>query len=456
MQVRHARHRAELLEHEEDDAVVQQAAPVAPANQVPLFVGQSGRLEARLGIGHEGFPMRRLDHAVQVVVDPIGPHGDFDRERIRAFELLDIRQLNRHPLPVTLDDRRLRLSLFAFVDGGRDACHRRQVVAAVLAHDVVRQRAAHRQPHHDFRAFVAAQFRVFGDRHVGELLGVALEEIEKALVPFRVVEAGALAMHLMRQATGREDRDLEVLRIAFDCAPQCLAELIEASRTRDRQLQHAHLQRHEFDGPLRLVRTQHRQRRKAAVIEGLVLEEGHVELIGHQRRPDVRGQRRMPFDRRQVASATALVRDVPLRPDAQRERRIVVEEERGDVIVVDRQDHVRFLLGEPVGHRGEVLEDGCPDGVVALVLVERKADGGRVRGGDASNDPCHACTPSKIFLIRDTSVLRLTGAAALRSHEARASQSARRAGSAPKPFTPPERRPCGNHDCLTGWLDRPS
>src|SRR6478735_2781838 len=38
VQVRYTRHRAELLQHEEDDAVMHQAAPVAPTDQVALFI----------------------------------------------------------------------------------------------------------------------------------------------------------------------------------------------------------------------------------------------------------------------------------------------------------------------------------------------------------------------------------------------------------------------------------
>ena len=60
---------------------------------------------------------------------------------------------------------------------------------------------------------------------LGQLLGIALEEIEKALVPFDVVKARTLAVHLMRQAAGRKDRDLQILGIAFDRAPKRLAQL---------------------------------------------------------------------------------------------------------------------------------------------------------------------------------------------------------------------------------------
>ena len=78
-----------------------------------------------------------------------------------------------------------------------------------------------------------------------------------------------------------------------------------------------------------------------------VLEEGHVELVGHQRVSDVRGELRMPLDRRQIARAGAFIGDMPLGSDSQRERRVVIEKERGDVIVVDHHQDVGALLGEP-------------------------------------------------------------------------------------------------------------
>src|SRR6266446_681625 len=60
VQVRHSGDRAKLLEHEEDDTVVHQAAPIATANQVALFFGQPGRLETRLRITKERLSMARL------------------------------------------------------------------------------------------------------------------------------------------------------------------------------------------------------------------------------------------------------------------------------------------------------------------------------------------------------------------------------------------------------------
>src|SRR5437762_9555618 len=60
VQVRRPGDRAELLEHEEDHAVVHQGAPIASANQVSLFFGQPGSLETHLRIAKERLSMARL------------------------------------------------------------------------------------------------------------------------------------------------------------------------------------------------------------------------------------------------------------------------------------------------------------------------------------------------------------------------------------------------------------
>ena len=94
------------------------------------------------------------------------------------------RELTRHVASLALDDGRVG-RVRAFVDRGRDAGHRGQVIAAVLAFDVRRQRAAHGEPHDDFGALEAAELGVFGDGHRGQLLRIALEEIEEARCPTR-------------------------------------------------------------------------------------------------------------------------------------------------------------------------------------------------------------------------------------------------------------------------------
>ena len=102
-------------------------------------------------------------------------------------------------------------------------------------------------------------------------------------------------------------------------------------------------------------------------------------------------QRRMPGHWRQVALAAAFVGHLVLLANAQREGRVVVEEERSDVVVVDEEQHIGLALGNPLLHRLEGLEDGRPDRVVLLVAVEGETDGRRVGCGDGANDFCHAC-----------------------------------------------------------------
>src|SRR6476661_1113815 len=95
-----------------------------------------------------------------------------------------------------------------------------------------------------------------------------------------------------------------------------------------------------------------------------MLEERQVELVRHQRASDVGRERRVALDRRKVARAGPFVGDVPFGPHTERERRVVIEEERRDVIVVDQQQHVRALVREPRAERCEILEDRRPYGVV--------------------------------------------------------------------------------------------
>ena len=114
---------------------------------------------------------------------------------------------------------------------------------------------------------------------------------------------------------------------------------------------------------------------------------GEVFDAGSEVTPDVLRERGIALDRQQATCAAAFVGRVPGGADAERERRVMVEEERGDVIVVDDQQRVRPLLGKPCADRLISLEDGLPDRIGALVGVVCKADRGRVRRGDGADDP---------------------------------------------------------------------
>ena len=82
----------------------------------------------------------------------------------------------------------------------------------------------------------------------------------------------------------------------------------------------------------------------------------------------------MSLDRGQRPRAAAFVRDCERLREAEREVGIVVEEERGDVIVIDEEQHVGGLLLEPRSHRSEALEDRRPDRIVGFLRVERESD----------------------------------------------------------------------------------
>ena len=69
------------------------------------------------------------------------------------------------------------------------------------------------------RALVAAEPHVVLERHRGELLRVAVDQVEELQVPGLVVEAGAVADHLVRQAAGADDRDLQVFGVGTNRLP---------------------------------------------------------------------------------------------------------------------------------------------------------------------------------------------------------------------------------------------
>lgn len=214
-------------------------------------------------------------------------------------------------------------------------------------------------------------------------------------------------MHLVRKPAGRDNRDTEVFGVALDRLAERLSELVAAPGTRDRHLQHADLKRHDRTRPGAIIVPHHGQRRQASVIERLALEEAHVELVGDECHADMARQCRVPPCRRNIARPAAFVRrDVGV-INAERECRVVVEEERGDVIVVDHEQHIDLLTFHPVAHLGKALEDRRPGGVVLLVVVPGESDGRRMRRADAPHDLCHVRNPSPGFgrgsRIRDRS-----------------------------------------------------
>ena len=71
----------------------------------------------------------------------------------------------------------------------------------------------------------------------------------------------------------------------------------------------------------------------------------------------------------------------------------MIEEERRDVIVVDEQQDVGPLVGEPALNGLVGGEDRRPDWVARLVVVERESDRGRVGRGNGADDVGHGGFP---------------------------------------------------------------
>src|SRR5262245_19996740 len=97
--------------------------------------------------------------------------------------------------------------------------------------DLRRHRAAHKQPHDNFAAFPSAQSSVFGGGDVAEPFRILFETLHEFHIPWSVVEPGAFAMNLMREAACRDDRDFQVFRITEDCFPERFTKLVATSRS---------------------------------------------------------------------------------------------------------------------------------------------------------------------------------------------------------------------------------
>src|SRR5690606_13587046 len=128
VQVRRADDGTELLEHEEEHAVMDHRAPVAAAHHVALRFREARLLERPLRILEKELALLRNDQIVQEAIQPIRANGRLDRERIRPFELLYARELTVDSLEI-IRARLVSVRLGnVFENERRDRRHRRQVV----------------------------------------------------------------------------------------------------------------------------------------------------------------------------------------------------------------------------------------------------------------------------------------------------------------------------------------
>src|SRR5207248_9079973 len=101
------------------------------------------------------------------------------------------KRLSRRPRAL-----RSRSKTYLLKERDRHGSGHRQVVIVVPPARTLVQRAAHDEPHDDFRALVAAQPHEIVDAHGGKLLGIPVDDLAALAVPLRVVVLGAPADHL--------------------------------------------------------------------------------------------------------------------------------------------------------------------------------------------------------------------------------------------------------------------
>lgn len=182
-------------------------------------------------------------------------------------------------------------------------------------------------------------------------------------------------MHLVRQAAGGDDRDFEIFGIAFDGPAQRLAKLAAAREDGN------------CSTPICSGTIGTGQSVSCGIIidsgekqpwSNPVLEERHVELVGDEAGPDMVRKAGMTLHRRQRAPPAAFIGDFVFVVDTKREGRIMIEEKRGDVVVIGDENNVRLFLGHPIVDRLVGVEDRLPDGVGCLFAVVREADDRRM------------------------------------------------------------------------------
>ena len=142
-------------------------------------------------------------------------------------------------------------------------------------------------------------------------------------------------------------------------------------------------------GFLRLVAPEQLHRHGEAVVDHHLLARADVEVVGDDAVDDPPGELRIALELADRRNAPALVLVLVFERGADGEGRHLVEEEVEAVVVVEDDRDVGLLLGEPFVDRRIALEERLPVRVLELLLGDGVADGGNVRGGQASDDARH-------------------------------------------------------------------
>ena len=222
------------------------------------------------------------------------------------------------------------------------------------------------------------------------------QPVEVGQVERGVDQAGPRALKLMAHAPGTPDLDVDVLSVVVDGAPDRLAEQPAAVAGRRRVLHDVHRQRDDPHRPRCWLAEHQGQRHREPVVHVQLVHDGDVELVHDQGLGDVPGQLGMPLHDRDRAGSESLVGRREAVRAAQREGRDHLHGERGRVVVVDQEDHVRALLADPLAGPFVAVEQRLPVVLPGVAAVDGRADCGHVAGGDAGRDAGHRQRPSLI------------------------------------------------------------
>jgi hypothetical protein len=253
----------------------------------------------------------------------------------------------------------------------------------------VGHRAARDQPHHELDAFRSRLAHIFDVTDLRQSVRVVDEAIEELVVPLGVDEARARALQLMAHAAGAPDLHVQGLVIALDRLADRLPEHEAAASRGHWVLHHVDREGNDRARPSLRLPEHERQRNGQAVVDIHLVDDGQVEVVLDHALRDMRGELRMADDLRHGPRSPAFVGRLELGRGADRERGNDLERERARVVVVHEEDDVRAMLPLPFLRELVAAEHLGPVRLGRLAEIERRADGGHVRGVNGRGDACH-------------------------------------------------------------------
>src|SRR5207237_10411053 len=134
-----------------------------------------------------------------------------------------------------------------------EVTHRRvrggHVVEAVHGTDLLVQRAAHDEPHHELYSLGPRLAHVFDVRHVRKGIRLVDQAVDKIRVPRPVDETCSESLQLVTHFAGDPDLYVQVSVEGIDCLATSLPQLIAAAARGRRITHHIHRRRNYADRP---------------------------------------------------------------------------------------------------------------------------------------------------------------------------------------------------------------